>query len=70
MRFTPLLSAALALGLSLAQDPNGGSHSEYFDKHKYTVLDQLLITPKTHPNLFSVPLPYSSPNQAMNGYKS
>ncbi|KAF8544682.1 hypothetical protein BDD12DRAFT_814347 [Trichophaea hybrida] len=53
MRFTHLLSAVLALGLSLAQDPDGGTHSDKFDKHKYTLLDQLLITPKTHPHLFS-----------------
>ncbi|KAI5818559.1 hypothetical protein BZA77DRAFT_386162 [Pyronema omphalodes] len=47
------LSVALLFALSFAQDPNGGTHSDHFDKQKYTLLDQLLITPKTHPNLFS-----------------
>jgi hypothetical protein len=54
MRPASFLSVALLAALSFAQDPNGGTHSDHFDKQKYTLLDQLLITPKTHPNLFSV----------------
>ena len=56
MRFSSLLTSALLVALSLAQDPNGGAHSDHFDAEKYMLLDQLLITPKTHSNLFSVRL--------------
>ncbi|KAA8912324.1 hypothetical protein FN846DRAFT_324558 [Sphaerosporella brunnea] len=53
MRLISLSALVLLAASVFAQDPNGGAHSEVFDRQKYTVLDQLLITPKTHPNLFS-----------------
>jgi hypothetical protein len=55
MRLTSLSTALVLLAASVfAQDPLSGAHSQAFDKHKYMLLDQLLITPQTHPNLFSV----------------
>lgn len=32
----------------------GGTHSDVFDAQKYSLLDRLLVTPRTHPHLFSV----------------
>jgi hypothetical protein len=47
-----LSSALLYLAAVAAADE--GSHSERFDETKYRLQQQLLITPTTHPNLFSV----------------
>jgi hypothetical protein len=55
MRF-PFLPTLLVLVAPLvsAQDPSSGTHSDHFDAQKYSLLDRLLITPRTHPDLFSV----------------
>jgi len=54
MRIVSSVLAAALLFLVAVVAADGGSRSEEFDETKYRLHQQLLITPTTHPNLFSV----------------